>query len=941
MMEIGLKWMRGWLLAGVACATTHVVADESSTGFTGNGFDYVMLAIRSQNLEAAIDPEVMTDLAKRQIKTSSPLTAGGWQQVLDTLKPHGFTIQSVTLSKTRRVGLVTTPASWGYMNAMSALQTNDLARAMQLLKSTESDPSPMGQHCAGLLKAVQEVSGRNQQLGRLEAQVRQSLKDFKQAASDLETAQMAAKGKDLNRGSGSTVVGFAENRYNKAVADAKRCWETVDAIYEKMKASNPVIGAQFDEAYNNGYTVEAQMLFESLYTSYVRFRAMLALLKEAELLKIEGDITKLPDPVVSLRQNLKEAADASRAELKTAVAALDGNQSDKAYLAFTRAYLMDASTPICRAGSGFALVKQYIDSHAAMLGPVTEAERQARHEKLEAHSRENEKLGLLQALVEIKTGKRQESALADRSKIGTVRGLAVSDGQGTLFPLSVRIENVPVRPPKKKEESDGGYWSSVLLKELEQKDYPVSFGDYGAKDPFMLMAAIEAYKWLRSVDGSFRDRVGFKVEFHDLLAGKGGDSAGVTIATSAYSSVRKLPVRADVAMTGSIRGDGAVKAVGAVPTKVAGAAHAKEIEVVIVPRENEGDLLTLSPDQLCRVIIIVADDIRTYLKFATVPDKTKPSQEQSEAWETLRKLRLAQANLFLGNQTAARSILSELSSAHPELYTARRLIEILQGQLLLDGRHDELAAWKKQLDQARTQGMLAARTLDFEIPVTADPSLRAAEESKAAASDKARGKSATRPTDPTESEPENEAGTILKTATVNWVVLPFPKNSNWGGFKGAPAVVENGMLVLNGQPVRTESVFKAPTVVTLEVELDAFKANDGCFYIVFEPSDTPEGMESADAFKVVLGYRQRNGKGGHVTVEPSGKSGKVLTQPFDFQEAVTYKLQITVGRNDLKLSMNGNVITVPDVTVPFPEYRIRVIGWQPGNRWRVVKCQVR
>jgi hypothetical protein len=427
-----------------------------------------------------------------------------------------------------------------------------------------------------------------------------------------------------------------------------------------------------------------------------------------------------------------------------------------------------------------------------------------------------------------------------------------------------------------------------------------------------------------------------KVEFHDLLAGKGGDSAGVTIATSAYSMVRNLPIRSDVAMTGSIRGDGAVKAVGAVPIKVDGSIGAKDIEVVIVPRENEGDLLTLSPDQLCRVIIIVADDIRTCLKYAIEPNNAKPSKEQSEAWETLRKLRLAQANLFVGNQAAARSILSELADAPAEVYTARRLVEILQGQLLLDGQHAELAAWRKQLDEARPRAMLATRTRDFEIPVTVDLALRAAEES---ATEKENAKTATR--SPTSSEPQSAPGEILKTATMNWVVLPFPKNSDWSGYRGKPAILENGMLVLNGQPVRTANVFIAPSVVMMEVELDEFKANDGAIVVIFEPENTTPEKDPPRSVKLFLGYRQPKGGGGHLTIEHPEKGNKVLTQSFDFQAAATYRLQIAVGRNDLRLSLNGNSMNVPDMTVPYDKFYIRMMGWQPGNRWRVLKFHVR
>jgi len=130
----------------------------------------------------------------------------------------------------------------------------------------------------------------------------------------------------------------------------------------------------------------------------------------------------------------------------------------------------------------------------------------------------------------------------------------------------------------------------------------------------MLLAATEAYKWLRSVDGTFSGRTGLKIGFQELFGGKAGDSAGVTIALSGYSEVRRLPLRQDVAMTGSVRADGGVKAVGAVPLKIAGAIAVTEVETVIIPRENEADLMTLTVEQLCQVTVIVADDLSSYLK---------------------------------------------------------------------------------------------------------------------------------------------------------------------------------------------------------------------------------------------------------------------------------------------------------------------------------------
>ncbi len=73
---------------------------------------------------------------------------------------------------------------------------------------------------------------------------------------------------------------------------------------------------------------------------------------------------------------------------------------------------------------------------------------------------------------------------------------------------------------------------------------------------------------------------------------KDGPSAGVTMVTSIVSTVTKRRVRNDVAMTGEITLRGRVLPVGGIREKVMAAARSG-IKKVILPRENEKDLLEL------------------------------------------------------------------------------------------------------------------------------------------------------------------------------------------------------------------------------------------------------------------------------------------------------------------------------------------------------------
>jgi len=195
----------------------------------------------------------------------------------------------------------------------------------------------------------------------------------------------------------------------------------------------------------------------------------------------------------------------------------------------------------------------------------------------------------------------------EENEIGQVTGLAWTQVGGELL----RIEATLM--PGKGRLTQTGQLGDVMKESIQAA-----------------MTVVRSRAERLGIEPGFYQELDAHVHVPEGATPKDGPSAGIAMCTALVSALTRIPVRADVAMTGEITLRGKVLPIGGLKEKLL-AAHRGGMKIVLIPEENEKDLVEIPKAILKKLEIHAVSTIDQVLELAlTESPQALPAKLENE-----------------------------------------------------------------------------------------------------------------------------------------------------------------------------------------------------------------------------------------------------------------------------------------------------------------------
>jgi ATP-dependent Lon protease len=198
----------------------------------------------------------------------------------------------------------------------------------------------------------------------------------------------------------------------------------------------------------------------------------------------------------------------------------------------------------------------------------------------------------------------------ENDQIGQVTGLAWTEVGGELLTIEAAIV------PGKGKLIHTGQLGDVMRESIQAA-----------------MTVVRSRASVLGIDEEFHQKSDVHVHVPEGATPKDGPSAGVGMCTALVSSLTRIPVRSDVAMTGEITLRGEVLPIGGLKEKLL-AAHRGGITTVLIPHENSKDLAEIPKNIKDKLNILpvrwIDEVLQVALQHLPVPEgkRAEPSKEE-------------------------------------------------------------------------------------------------------------------------------------------------------------------------------------------------------------------------------------------------------------------------------------------------------------------------